>query len=211
MYIMIYGEVKTVKEDIKKEYKELFETTAKAIDVVEVPEFQFIMLDGIGNPRVQEFQQKSEALHLFAKAVKKYYKAHGLTDYMSSPLEAIWDTYDNSKFDVTRKELIKFTLMIVQPSAMTQDIFEAIKEELLSKKHNPYIKDIYFKRFKEGKCVQLLHVGAYDTEITSTKQIMEYVTIQGFKLNGFHHEVYLNDPQRVVPERLKTIIRYPIA
>ena len=96
-----------------------------------------------------EFQQKSEALHLFAKAVKKYYKAHGLTDYMSSPLEAIWDTYDNSKFDVTRKELIKFTLMIVQPSAMTQDIFEAIKEELLSKKHNAYIKDIYFKRFKE--------------------------------------------------------------
>lgn len=200
-----------MKEDIKKEYKELFDTTTKSIDVVEVPEFQFIMLDGIGNPRVPEFQQKSEALQLFAKAVKKYYKAQGLDNYMSSPLEAVWDTYDNSKFDVTRKELIKFILMIIQPTDMTEEIFETIKEELVNKKKNPYIKDIYLRKVTEGKCVQLLHVGAYDTEITSTKQIMEYVTIQGFKLNGFHHEIYLNNPSRVKPEKLKTIIRYPIA
>lgn len=202
-----------MKEDIKKEYRELFNVTTKAIEVVEVPEFQFIMLDGIGNPRVPEFQEKSDALTLFAKAVKKYYKAQGRTDYMSSPLEAVWDTYDNSKFDVTRKELIKFALMIVQPTAMTQEIFETIKAELLAKnkKKNPYIKDIYLQKFKEGKCVQLLHVGAYDTEIDSTKQIMEYVTIQGYKLNGFHHEIYLNSPKRVIPSKLKTIIRYPIA
>lgn len=199
-----------MKEDIKKEYKELFDTTTKVIDVVEVPEFQFIMLDGIGNPRVPEFKEKSEALHIFAKAVKKYYKTHGLPDYMSSPLEAIWDTYDNSRFDVTRKELIKFTLMIAQPTAMTEEIFNTIKTELASKKSNPYIEEVYLRKFKEGKCVQLLHIGAYDTEIDSTKRIMEYITIQGFKLNGFHHEVYLNDPQRVAPKKLKTIIRYPI-
>lgn len=199
-----------MKEDIKKEYKELFNASTKSIDIVHVPEFQFIMLDGIGNPRILEFKEKSEALHLFAKAVKKYYKAHGLHDYMSSPLEGVWDTYDNGRFDVTRKENIKYTLMIVQPTAMTQDIFEEIKADLMEKKDNPYIKDIYFKKFYEGEAVQMLHVGAYDTEITSTTQIMEYVTIQGYKLNGMHHEIYLNDPERVIPEKLKTIVRYPI-
>ena len=199
-----------MKEDIKKEYKELFEATTKSIDIVQVPEFQFIMLDGVGNPRTEEFKQKSEALHLFAKAVKKYYKAHGLTDYMSSPLEGVWDTYDNGRFDVTRKENIKYTLMIVQPTAMTQEIFDEIKAKLVEKKSNPYIQDIYFKKFHEGEVVQMLHIGAYDTEITTTTQIMEYVTIQGYKLNGMHHEIYLNDPQKVNPAKLKTIVRYPI-
>lgn len=199
-----------MKEDIKKEYKELFDVSTKSIEIVTVPEFQFIMLDGIGNPREDEFRLKSDALHLFAKAVKKYYKAHGIMDYMSSPLEGVWDTYDNGRFDVTRKERIKFTLMIAQPTAMTNEIFEEIKVELLNKKNIPYLEDIYLKRFEEGESVQMLHVGAYDTEIGSTTQIMEYVTIQGYKLNGLHHEVYLNDWQRVVPEKLKTIIRYPV-
>lgn len=199
-----------MKEDIKKEYKDLFDASTKSIDIVQVPEFQFIMLDGIGNPRELEFKEKSEALHLFAKAVKRYYKAHGLTDYMSSPLEGVWDTYDNGRFDVSRKDKIKFTLMIVQPTAMTNEIFEEIKLELIEKKNVPYLEDIYLDKFEEGESVQILHVGAYDTEISSTTQIMEYVTIQGYKLNGMHHEIYLNDPQRVEPEKLKTIIRYPI-
>ena len=100
--------------------------------------------------------------------------------------------------------------MIVQPTAMTQEIFEEIKQMLIEKKNIPYLEDIYLKKRDEGEAVQMLHIGAYDTEITSTTQIMEYVTIQGYKLNGLHHEIYLNDPQRVDPEKLKTIIRYPI-
>lgn len=199
-----------MKEDIKKEYKELFEASTKAVEIVAVPEFNFSMIDGVGNPRILEFKEKSEALHLFSKAVKKYYKSHGFTDYMSSPLEGVWDTYNNGQFDVTRKDLIRYTLMVVQPTAMTQEIFEEIKAELMSKSKNPYISDIYFKAVEEGEAVQILHIGAYDTEIDSTTQLMEYVTIQGYKLNGMHHEIYLNDPQKVAKEKLKTIIRYPI-
>ncbi len=204
------GLVKIVKEEIKKEYKELFDTTTKNISIVEVPAFQFVMIDGVGNPRVDEFHDKSKLLHLFAKEVKKYYKELGRDDYMSSPLEALWDTYDNSKFDVDRKELIKYTLMMVQPPLMNNELFELIKKRLTDKHNHAYIEDIYLKTFKEGKSVQLLHVGAYDTEITSTKQIMEYITVQGYKLNGMHHEIYLNDPQKVEPNKLKTIIRYSI-
>ena len=199
-----------MKEDIKKEYKELFDATTKAPDIVTVPKFKSIMIDGIGNPRTEEFKEKSEALHTFAKAVKKYYRENGLPDYMSSPLEGIWDTYDNGRFDVTRKENIKYTLMIVQPTAMENEIFDKIKNELVGKRHNPYIEDIYFDSYEEGESVQMLHVGPYDQEIETTTTIMEYVTIQRYKLNGMHHEIYLNDPQKVKPEKLKTIVRYPI-
>ena len=130
--------------------------------------------------------------------------------YLISPLEGLWDTYDNSQFDVTRKKMIKFTLMIAQPKVLDEQTFETIKENITLKKDNPYLVDVYLKRFKEGRCVQMMHKGAYNTEINTTKQIMEYITIQGMKLSGFHHEIYLNDPERNPVDKLKTIVRYAI-
>ena len=130
--------------------------------------------------------------------------------YLISPLEGLWDTYDNSQFDVTRKQMIKFTLMIAQPKLLDEETFEKIKEHIAEKKDNPYLLDAYLKSMKEGKCVQMLHKGAYNTEINTTKQIMEYITIQGMKLVGLHHEVYLNDCEKVATEKLKTIVRYAI-
>ena len=81
---------------------------------------------------------------------------------------------------------------------------------LEGKKDNPYIVDAYLKKYTEGKCVQMLHKGAYNTEIDTTIQIMEYITIQNMKLIGLHHEIYLNDPEKVSPDKLKTIVRYAI-
>ncbi|MEG0367136.1 MAG: GyrI-like domain-containing protein, partial [Coprobacillus sp.] len=130
--------------------------------------------------------------------------------YLISPLEGVWDTYDNSQFDVTRKKMIKFTLMIAQPKALDEETFEQIKEYVAAKKDNPYIVDAYLKTMTEGKSVQMLHKGAYNTEIDTTKQIMEYITIQGLKLIGLHHEIYLNDPEKVTPDKLKTIVRYAV-
>ena len=199
-----------MKVDVKKEYHELFETSAKAIDTVDVPEFQFLMIDGIGNPTVAEFKQKSKALNLLAKAIRAYYKEQDDINYLISPLEGLWDTYDNSQFDVTRKQMIKFTLMIAQPKLLDEETFEKIKEHIAEKKDNPYLLDAYLKSMREGKCVQMLHKGAYNTEINTTKQIMEYITIQGMKLVGLHHEVYLNDCEKVATEKLKTIVRYAI-
>ena len=106
--------------------------------------------------------------------------------------------------------MIKFTLMIAQPKVLDEQTFETIKENITLKKDNPYLVDVYLKRFKEGRCVQMMHKGAYNTEINTTKQIMEYITIQGMKLSGFHHEIYLNDPERNPVDKLKTIVRYAI-
>lgn len=199
-----------MKEGIRKEYKKCYDASSKRIDLVDVPEFNFIMIDGIGNPNVEEFKLKSEALYILSKAIKDFFKEEMDLLYLISPLEGLWDTYDNSQFDVTRKKMIKFRLMIAQPKALTESIFEKIKEQIATKKDNPYILDVYLQRMKEGKCVQMLHRGAYNTEINTTKQIMEYITIQGMKLIGFHHEIYLNDPEKVATEKLKTIVRYAI-
>ena len=199
-----------MKEGIRKEYKKCYDASSKRIDLVDVPEFNFVMIDGIGNPNVEEFKLKSEALYILSKAIKDFFKEEMDLLYLISPLEGLWDTYDNSQFDVTRKKMIKFRLMIAQPKALTDSIFEKIKEQIATKKDNPYILDVYLQRIKEGKCVQMLHRGAYNTEINTTKQIMEYITIQGMKLIGFHHEIYLNDPEKVATEKLKTIVRYAI-
>lgn len=199
-----------MKEGIRKEYKKQYDASTKRIDVVDVPEFNFIMVDGIGNPNVDEFKLKSEALYILSKAIKDYLRDEMDLLYLISPLEGLWDTYDNSQFDVTRKKMIKFTLMIAQPKLLDEQTFEHIKENVIEKKDNPYILDVYLKKMTEGKCVQMLHRGAYNTEINTTKQIMEYITIQGMKLSGLHHEIYLNDPEKVVKDKLKTIIRYAI-
>lgn len=200
-----------MKVDVKKEYHELFEASAKAIDTVDVPEFQFLMIDGIGNPTVAEFKQKSKALNLLAKAIRAYYKEQDDINYLISPLEGMWDTYDNAKFDVTRKKMIRYTLMLSQPKFLTEEVFEKVKESLAKKKGNLYVKEIYLRKFTEGKSVQMLHIGPYNTEIMTTKEIMEYIIVQNMKLNGMHHEIYLNNPEMVAPEKLKTIVRYAVS
>ncbi len=200
-----------MKVDVKKEYHELFEASAKAIDTVDVPEFQFLMIDGIGNPTVAEFKQKSKALNLLAKAIRAYYKEQDDINYLISPLEGMWDTYDNAKFDVTRKKMIRYTLMLSQPKFLTEEVFEKVKESLAKKKGNLYVKEIYLRKFTEGKSDQMLHIGPYNTEIMTTKEIMEYIIVQNMKLNGMHHEIYLNNPEKVAPEKLKTIVRYAVS
>ena len=199
-----------MKEGIRREYKKVYDASTKKVEIVDVPEFNYIMVDGIGNPNVDEFKLKVQALRILSKAIKEYYKEEKNLLYLLSPLEGLWDTYDNSHFDVTRKQMIKFTLMMAQPKLLDVETFDKIKEEVASKKDNPYISEVYLKMFKEGKSVQMLHKGAYNTEINTTKQIMEYIMIAGMKLKGFHHEIYLNDPEKVTTEKLKTIVRYAI-
>jgi hypothetical protein len=199
-----------LKEGIRKEYKNVYDATTKRIDIVDVPEFNFIMIDGIGNPKVEEFRLKKHALKILSQEIREYFKREKDLIYLISPLEGLWDTYDNSQFDVTRKKMIRFTLMMAQPKLLDEQTFEAIKQETANKKDNPYIVDVYLKKFKEGECVQTLHKGAYNTEINDTIKIMEYITIQNMKLTGFHHEIYLKDEEKVPEEKLKTIVRYAI-
>lgn len=199
-----------MKEGIRREYKKVYDASTKKIDIVDVPEFNFIMVDGIGNPNVDDFRLKAQALRILSKAIKDYFREERNILYLVSPLEGLWDTYDNSQFDVTRKKMIKFTLMMAQPKSLDEETFEKIKVDVMNKKDNPFIVDVYLKKMKEGHSVQMLHKGAYNTEINTTKEIMEYITIQNMKLTGFHHEIYLNDYEKTETEKLKTIVRYAV-
>ncbi len=197
--------------DVKKEYRELFDANIKSIDTVVVPKFRFLMIDGVGNPQIEEFKMQSKAMFMMAREIRAYYKeADPDIHYTIAPLEGLWDTYDNEKFDVTRKKMIRYTLMLCQPDMLDEKTFAKIKEAAKAKRTNPYLEDIYLKDFHEGKSVQKLHIGPYNTEIMTTKEIMEYIIVQNMKLNGMHHEIYLNKPEKVKPEKLKTIVRYAV-
>lgn len=195
--------------DIKKVFRKQYSASNKKISRVYSPKLNYIMIDGIGNPTVEEFKLKSEAMWILAKEIKVELSKLG-TRITLSPLEGLWDTYDNAHFDVTRKKMIKFTLIMAQHEQVTEKMLERIKTRLLQQSDNPYILDIYFKGLEEQECVQMLHIGPYNTEINTTKQIMEYITVENLKLSGIHHEIYLNDPEKVAPKDLKTIVRYPI-
>ncbi|WP_249029118.1 GyrI-like domain-containing protein [Tannockella kyphosi] len=195
--------------DVKKKYKEHYDASSKKIMIANVQEVGYIMIRGIGNPNVSEFVLKSDALFMIVKEVREILKEEGIT-YTTPPLEGIWDTYDNAHFDVTRKQMIPFTLMMALVEEVNESIIDICKSHLLHKTDNPYIMDVYYKKFKEGRCVQMLHRGAYHTEINTTKQIMEYITVENMKLVGMHHEIYLNNPKKVAEEDLKTIVRYAI-
>ena len=197
------------KYDIQKEYPQLYRAMTKKISSLVVPKLKYIAIDGIGNPTVPEFRNKSKLLFLINKSLKEYYQKQEIS-FSGAKLEGIWDTYDNSHFDVTRKKMIKYTLMMLQPPILTEEILEEIKMELLLKTGDYFTLDVYLKEFEEGECIQMLHIGPYNTEINSTKQIMEYITVANLKLSGLHHEIYLNKPERVAPENLKTIVRYPV-
>lgn len=198
-----------IKFDIKKEYPQLYRATTKKISSLIVPKLNYIAIDGIGNPTESEFRRKSKLLFSINKLLKNYYATKGFL-FTGSKLEGVWDTYDNSHFDVTRKKMIKYTLMMVQHPLLTEAALEDIKAELLTKTGDYFVLDVYLKEFEEGECIQMLHVGPYNTEINSTKQIMEYITVANLKLSGLHHEIYLNKPERVAEENLKTIVRYPV-
>ena len=189
------------KYDIKKKYSQLYRATTKKISRLMVPKMKYIAVDGVGNPTVAEFKLKSELMFSLNKILKEYYLMENIQ---------IWDTYDNSHFDVTRKKMIKYTLLMPQPDILTNEMLEEAKEKLFSKTESFFSLDIYLKEFEEGECLQMLHIGPYNTEINSTKKLMEYITVANLKLSGFHHEIYLNNPKKVAPEDLKTIVRYPV-
>ena len=195
--------------DIKKVYPKQYSASDKKISRITASKMNCIMIDGVGNPRIEEFQQKSDAMWILIKEVKKELRKQGIRISLP-PLEGLWDTYDNAHFDVTRKKMIKYTLIMSLHESVDEKMIEDIKTRLIISSRNPYIIDIYFKSMEERECVQMLHIGPYHTEINTTKQIMEYITVENLKLSGMHHEIYLNNPDKVDEKDLKTIVRYQI-
>jgi len=196
------------KLDLTKEYKTYY--TAKTTpEVVEFDEIPFLTIDGKGKPGGEEFTSKIEALYPLAYGVKKICKKQG-KDFGVPKLEGIWWVESGRlALEVPREEW-RWKLLIRMPDFVTSEMVEEAKEEVFKKKGIELINEIKFEKMKEGKCVQILHIGPYSTEPESLAKMKKLMEEENLVENGLHHEIYLSDPRRVPEEKWKTILRQPV-
>ncbi|MBU4361073.1 GyrI-like domain-containing protein [bacterium] len=198
----------TKKLDFVKEYKTYY--TAKTTpEVVEFGEIPFLTIEGRGEPAGKEFTSKVETLYPFAYGVKNLCKKQG-KDFAVPKLEGLWWVEsDKPALEVPREEW-QWKLLIRMPDFAAPEIVEKAREEVFKKKGIELIKEIKFEKMKEGKCVQILHIGPYSAEPESLEKMRNLMKEKDFIENGLHHEIYLSDPRKVAPEKMKTILKQPV-
>ncbi len=203
--------------DFKKEYKELYMPKDKPV-LVEVPEMKFIMVDGSGDPNDNPaFQEAIEILYGIAYTVKMRKKEatqpEGYFDFVVPPLEGLW--WSEGPFSLTQRDNWKWTLMIRMPDFVDKDFFQWAVDKVGSKKANLPVEKARLESFTEGLCVQILHVGPYSTEPETMARVTAFIEQEGLidlvPTGGKHHEIYLSDPRRAAPEKMKTVLRHPVA
>ena len=200
------------KVDHKKILKEFYKPSSKKPSEVDVPEMNFLMIDGKGDPNTaQEYQDALEALYATSYTLKFKLKKAKAADFTVMPLEGLWWIEGAESFDFNSKDEWFWTSMIMQPEPVSRnDVIEAISETK-EKKDPPALQKIKFESFREGYSVQIMHIGPWSEEQPTIETLHSYAEEQGFKLRGQHHEIYLSDPRRTAPEKLKTVIRQPVA
>lgn len=197
------------KIDLKRQLKHLYQPSAKAIAEVDVPAFNFLMIDGAGNPNTsQDYRDAVETLFSVAYSIKFALKKGGRMDYAVMPLEGLWWADDMAAFQRDEKQQWLWTMMIMQPQGVcAQDVESAITT--LQKKSLASLSKLRFETFHEGRCAQLLHVGPFADEGPAIERLHAFIGERS-ALRGKHHEIYLSDIRRAAPEKWKTIIRQPM-
>lgn len=204
--------------DYKKEYREFYMPPKKP-GIVEVPSINYIAVRGKGNPNEEhgEYKQSISLLYGIAFTIKMSKKGNhridGYFDYVVPPLEGFWWQEGMVGFDYTHKESLHFISVIRLPDFVTRDDFNWGVEEAAAKKKTDFSK-VEFFTYHEGECVQCMHIGPYDDEPKTVSAMHEYMKDRGYELDvsdiRMHHEIYLSDPRRCAPDRLKTVIRHPV-
>ena len=198
------------KIDLKKELCELYAPSAKKCSVVDVPELRFLMVDGVGDTNTsQAYEEAIEALYGVSYTLKSLSKAQG-NDYVVMPLEGLWWVDDMAEFSIEAKSAWSWTAMIMQPRHLTEADVEAAFEQVRRVKDPPALDLVRFESYAEGLSVQIMYFGAYADEGPTIARLHEFAIDSGHRLRGKHHEIYLSDPRRTGPERLKTVIRQPV-
>jgi len=201
------------KIDFKKELKHLYGVSAKKVEAVEVPQMNFLMIDGEGDPNTAEsYGNAIEALYSLSYALKfMVKKGEWGIDYGVMPLEGLWWADDMSAFTSGNKDAWKWTMMIMQPEFITPDMVESARQEVGRKKNPVALPLIRFEAFKEGKAAQIMHIGPFSEEGPTIEKVHAFIENTGSRRRGKHHEIYLSDIRRAAPEKWKTIIRQPLA
>lgn len=207
------------KVDYKKQYKDIYFPSAKEPMIIDVPEMQFVMVDGVGAPEGEQYQDAVQALYGITFTIKMWPKKGktpaGYFEYVIPPLEGLWwmnnpDGTQMEGFMQEAREKWQWTSMIRQPEFVTAELFAEALAEIKEKKPNPKLDEARFETFIEGLCVQIMHIGPYSEEGPTIERMHQYAHDQGYRLRDKHHEVYLGDPRKTDPKKLKTVLRHPI-
>jgi hypothetical protein len=203
--------------DLKKQYKHLYQPPAGKVLVVDVPGLQFLMIDGAIEPGKEPgtspaFEQAIGALYGVAYTLKFMLKkrSEDPVDYPVMALEGLW-RIEAGDFDINVKDNWGYTMMILIPDVVRPDDFLAAVAQLDKKKPNPSNARVRLEQFHEGLCVQALHLGPYATEPATLERMRLFSQANGYRLRQGHHEIYMGDPRRAEPDKLETVLRYPIA
>ena len=204
------------KLDFKKKYKELYNPSSKEVSIVTVPAFNFLMIDGAGNPNNNpRMEVVFEALYSVSYTLKFMFKQGKLgrkvPDYSVMCPEGLWWMDDMSQFSEADKSRWKWTMMLMQPDFATTEDVEKAMEAAGKKKPIAGLKDLRFERYDEGLSAQILYFGPFADEGPTIRRIHATIKEKGLELRGKHHEIYLSDFRRTKPEKLRTVVRQPCA
>jgi hypothetical protein len=209
--------------DLKKQFKHLYQPSAKKIEAIQIPKLQFAMIDGAiekgSEPgKSPNFAEATQALYSLSYTLKFMFKKRktNAIDYPVMALEGLWWVEDGF-FDITVKDNWFYTLMIMQPDVITKEVFEEAREQVRKKKgDSAMLGKVKLAYFEEGLCVQTMHIGPYATEPDTIERMKEFMQENGLKdsvgpIGGKHHEIYLSDPRKAAPDKMKTVLRHPVA
>lgn len=201
------------KIDFKRDLKHLYQPSNQ-FTLVDVPPLQFLMIDGHGDPNTTPvYQVAVETLYAVSYKLKFMCKQQLGQDYAVLPLEGLWwaddmDTYAGQHRDKSRWD---WTMIIMQPDWITPAMFAEATAVVRKQKALPALDQLRLENYHEGLSVQIMHTGSYDDEAPTLHKLHhEFMPAQGLEFNGRHHEIYLSDPRRVTPDKLKTVLRQPV-
>ncbi len=202
--------------DLRKQYKNLYAPSAKKVELVDVPELKFLMIDGNIEPGQEPgtspgFDSALGALYSAAYTLKFMSKLRKEepVDYPVMALEGLWWVEDG-QFDIQVKDNWFYTLMILTPDHITPAMFEEAIRQAAKKRPNEALGRVRLEPFHEGLCVQTMHVGPYAAEPATIKRMEAWAAENGYRMAGKHHEIYMGDPRRADPEKLKTVLRHGV-
>ena len=201
--------------DLVRQFRPLYAPSAKHAAIVEVPGLAFLMIDGRGDPSSSEaYQDALAALYGVAYTLRFALKKEAPErDFKVAPLEGLWwaDT-EAPSMDALQadRDSWNWTMMIAVPDGVTAAEVAAAADAAARRRPLPAAARVRLERFAEGLAAQIMHVGPYADEAPTIAALHQFVDEQGYALRGRHHEIYLGDPRRAAPERLKTVLRHPV-
>lgn len=200
------------KLDLRRDLKYLYEPSAKEPVIVQVPRMRFLVVDGVGGLGEGEFQDSIGALFNLGYPVRFGAKKQLEIEYPVMPLEGLyWDVERGFEISLDDATQLAWRLMMMVPFVIPSEFIEATRAEVAAKKDPPHLSDVRIEDYAEGTSVQIMHVGPYDQETPTIERMLTFAAEQGYRVAGKHHEIYIGDPNRSAPEKLRTVVRYPVA